>query len=191
MKVILLKDIEGTGYEGDLVDVKAGFANNYLFRNGLARVADAQALSEYKNRLSAESYKEESMRGDAEKIAAEINEKTITIQAKAGSTGRLFGSVTTTQIAEAIKEQLGAEVDRRKISLEGDIKTHGTFTAVVAVISDVMAAVYVVVTGEVEASEENEAVEAIADAIEVAEEEAVEEAELEEAEQAADEADAE
>lgn len=150
MKVILKVDIKGTGKAGQLVEVSDGYARNYLIPRDLAEVADKSALNQLKTRREAQKHHEETERAKARAAAETINNKSVTCYAKAGHTeagqaGRLFGSVTTKEVAEAIKSQLGIEVDRRKITIEGDIKTFGTYKAQIKLKGGVTASLNVVV----------------------------------------------
>ena len=125
MKVILKQDVKGLGKKGQLVSTSDGYARNFLFPKGLAAEANAQAMSELKNKEDAERYRIKTETAAAQKAADEIGGKTIRISAKAGQNGKLFGSVTTDQIAAALKAQHGVDIDRRKLELEEPIKTAG------------------------------------------------------------------
>lgn len=130
MEVILKKDMSNLGYENDIVKVKNGYARNYLLPKGLAIVATESAKKVQQETLRQKAHKEEKLRKDAEDLAKALQEKKVKIGAKAGSTGKIFGSVNTMQIADAIKDQLGYEVDRKKISIDGDaVKNVGEYTA--------------------------------------------------------------
>lgn len=144
MDVILKEDIKGLGKKGEKVKVSDGYARNYLFPKGLASEANAQALNELKNREKAERYKQERELADARDAAGKLNGATIKIKANAGQNGKLFGSVTSKEIAEQIKESLGIETDKRKISIE-EIKNYGTYEAEVKLHAGITAVVYVVV----------------------------------------------
>lgn len=141
MKVILLKDVQGTGKKGDLVNVADGYAKNFLIKRNLATPADAQNMSEFKNREASKQFKEQEEIKAANDIKDTINEKTIQIKAKAGQ-GKLFGAVTTKELVDALKKEYSVELDRRKISME-DIKAFGTYTADVKLGHGVTAKVYV------------------------------------------------
>ena len=143
MKVILKADVKGTGKKGQLVEVSDGFANNFLLKKGLASKADAQALNEMKNREAAEAFHRKEELRMAEEAAAVLKGKTVRLTAKAGVGGKLFGSVTAKEIAEAISAQLGVEIDKRKISLENEIKSFGTFAFEVRLHQGVSAEMYV------------------------------------------------
>ena len=126
MKVVLKKDVKGLGKKGELVNTSDGYARNFLFPKGLAVEANAQSMTELKNREQAQKYKIETETAAAKKAAAEIQGKTIKIKAKAGQNGKLFGSVTSKEIAEKLKEEFKLDVDKRKVAVE-DIKQFGTY----------------------------------------------------------------
>lgn len=146
MKVILLKDVQGTGKKGELVEVADGYANNFLIKRGLATAADAQGVSEFKNREASKQFHHETEVQQAKDMAAALKDKTVTIKAKAGQ-GKLFGAVTTKEVAEEIKKQLKMNVDRRKINLD-DIKAFGTYQADIKLGHGIATKVKVVVTEE-------------------------------------------
>lgn len=126
MKVVLKQDVKGLGKKGELVNTSDGYARNFLFPKGLAVEANAQSLTELKNREQSAKYKVETEIAAAKKSASELEGKTIVITAKAGANGKLFGSVTSKEIAEKVKEQFGIETDKRKIVVN-DIKQFGTY----------------------------------------------------------------
>ncbi len=126
MKVVLKQDVKGLGKKGELVNTSDGYARNFLFPKGLAVEANAQSLTELKNREQSAKYKIETEIAAAKKSAAELEGKTIVLSAKAGANGKLFGSVTSKEIAEKVKSQFGIETDKRKIAVE-DIKQFGTY----------------------------------------------------------------
>lgn len=126
MKVVLKQDVKGLGKKGELVNTSDGYARNFLFPKGLAVEANAQSLTELKNREQSAKYKIETEIAAAKQAAAELEGKTIVIAAKAGANGKLFGSVTSKEIAEKVKSQFGIETDKRKIAVE-DIKQFGTY----------------------------------------------------------------
>lgn len=128
MKVVLLQDVKGKGKKGELCSVSDGYARNFLFPKKLAVEADSAALSELKSREAAAAHHKKEEIAAAEKNAAALNGKTITVSAKAGAGGRLFGSVTSKEIAEAVKSSLGIEIDRKKMNV-ADIKNFGEYTA--------------------------------------------------------------
>ena len=126
MKVLLRSDVSGVGKKGDIVEVAKGYARNFLLPTGNALVAtggiEAQAASMRKSRALRDAQDKES----AQEVAGVLQAATVTISARAGAEGRLFGSVTTTDIAEAVEAQTGAALDRRKIHLAEPIKSVGT-----------------------------------------------------------------
>lgn len=125
MKVILLEDVKGHGVAGEVVDVSPGYARNYLLPRGLAEEATKQNLARAKNRQRAEAKKREQELKEAKELAKTLSGLTVTLTAKSGESGKLFGSITSQEIAEALKTQHGVELDRRKIVLEEPIKTLG------------------------------------------------------------------
>jgi len=145
MKVILLQDVKGQGKKGELVNVSDGYARNFLLPRNLAMLADAQAMNELRNKEASVQYHKEMDKKAAEEAAATLKGKTVTIKARAGQKGKLFGAVTTKEVSEAIKTQLGVTVDRRKITMN-DIKTFGTFTAEIKLLQGITASVTVDVT---------------------------------------------
>lgn len=128
MKVVLKQDVKSLGKKGELVNVSDGYARNFLFPKNLAVEANAQAMSELKNKEQAEKYRIETETAAAKADAAKIEGKTIKIVAKAGQNGKLFGSVTAKEIAAQIKTDFKVELDKRKIDVN-DIKSFGTFSA--------------------------------------------------------------
>ncbi|MBQ7595176.1 MAG: 50S ribosomal protein L9 [Clostridia bacterium] len=126
MKVILTQDVKNLGKKGEMVSTSDGYARNFLFPRKLAVEANAQALTELKNRENAKNHKIELEIAAANESAAKISGKTVKIVAKAGQNGKLFGSVTPKEIAETVKKQFDVDIDKRKINAE-DIKSYGTF----------------------------------------------------------------
>ena len=128
MKVVLLQDVKGKGKKGELCIVSDGYARNFLFPKKLAVEADNAALNELKNREEALAHHKKEELDQAKEIAAKLDGKTVSITAKAGAGGKLFGSVTSKEIAAEIKNSLGIEVDRKKMNV-ADIKNFGEYTA--------------------------------------------------------------
>ena len=128
MKVVLLQDVKGKGKKGELCNVSDGYARNFLFPKKLAVEADNAALNELKNREEAIAHHKKEELDQAKEIAAKLDGKTVSITAKAGAGGKLFGSVTSKEIAAEIKNSLGIEVDRKKMNV-ADIKNFGEYTA--------------------------------------------------------------
>ena len=128
MKVVLLQDVKGKGKKGELCNVSDGYARNFLFPKKLAVEADNAALNELKSREeSAAHHKKEELEA-AKEPAGRLDGKTVNINAKAGAGGKLFGSVTSKEIAAEIKNSLGIEIDRKKMNV-ADIKNFGEYTA--------------------------------------------------------------
>jgi len=148
MKVILLAELKGRGGEGDVIDVAQGFAVNYLLPRKMAIQATSGNLKQLEQRRHNIAKREEDRFGDAEKLRAALESKAVTVEAKVGEEGRLFGSVTSPMIEEAIRAQLGIEVDRRKIETHGHIKVAGPHVIDVAIYRDVKAQITVDVVPE-------------------------------------------
>lgn len=139
MKVILLQDIKALGKKGELCDVSDGYARNYLMPRKLAKEANAQAMNEYKNAENSKKFKIDSQKAEAEAYKKTLEGKTFKMTAKAGQGGRLFGSITSKQVAEEIKKQYNISVDKRKVVLECDIKEYGTYKAEVKLFTGISA----------------------------------------------------
>lgn len=147
MKVILNQDIKELGKKGELVNVSDGYAKNYLIPRKLAVTADATALNELKNRESSKAHKLAVEKANAEESAKKIDGKTVKITARAGTNGRLFGSVTTKEIAEKLKTEFGVAIDKKCISSE-DIRSCGTYSCTIKVYTGITAKINVMVTEE-------------------------------------------
>lgn len=145
MKVILLQDVKGHGKKGELCNVSDGYARNFLFPKKLALQADNAALNELKNREQAAAHHKQEEINAAKETAEKLNGKTVTIKAKAGSNGKLFGSVTSKEIASEIASSLGIEIDRKKMSV-ADIKNFGEYTAEIKLYTGITAKLTVKVT---------------------------------------------
>ena len=142
MKVVLKQDVKGLGKKGELVNASDGYARNFLFPKNLAVEANAQNMTELKNREQAAKYKIETDTAEAKKNAEKMSGKTITITAKAGQYGKLFGSVTAKEIAEKIEKEFGIKTDKRKITVE-DIKQFGTYEFEIKLYTGVSAKLFV------------------------------------------------
>ncbi|SHK41063.1 50S ribosomal protein L9 [Thermocrinis minervae] len=130
MKVILLKDVEGYGTIGDIVQVKDGFANNYLIPRGLALRATPSNVKHVQSILQQKAKKLQKEKEKAEKLAKELEGLVVSIKRKVGEKGKLFGSVTVNEIAQAL-QSLGYDVDRKKILLKNPIKEVGMYTVAI------------------------------------------------------------
>lgn len=144
MKVILKQDVKSLGKKGELVNTSDGYARNFLFPRGLAIEANAQAMSEFKNKEDSEKFKIKTETENAKASAEKIKGKTVRFSLPAGQGGRLFGSVTTKEIAEKIKNEFGITVDKKKITVS-DIKSYGTYTAEVKLYQGITAEIFVFV----------------------------------------------
>lgn len=145
MKVVLLEDVKGHGKKGELCNVSDGYARNFLFPKKLAVAADAAALSELKSREDAKAHHKQEEIYAAKATAEKLNGKSVTVRAKAGNGGKLFGSVTSKEISEEIKNSFGITVDRKKMNA-GDIKNFGEYTAEIKLYTGITAKITVKVT---------------------------------------------
>lgn len=148
MKVILTKDLKGSGKKGELVKVSDGYARNFLLPKGFAVEASTQAMAELKAKEDAAEHHAAVEKQTAMDVAKKLKDQSVKFTAKAGANGKLFGSVTAKEISEELKKQFGCEVDKRKISLDADIKAFGTYKAVVKLHQGITANIKVVVGEE-------------------------------------------
>jgi large subunit ribosomal protein L9 len=146
MKVILKEDIKNLGYKDDVVIVKDGYGRNFLIPQGKAKLASESALKMLAEDLRQREFKLDKIKKDADAMAEKLNGATVTVSTKAGASGKIFGSVTSLQVANVLKEK-GFDVDRRKIVLD-DIKAIGTYSAVVNLFKDISATITVDVVTE-------------------------------------------
>ncbi len=136
MKVILRSDVEGVGNTGDVVEVASGYAQNFLMPKGLAMRATQGAASQAQAMQRSRDLRNIKERESAERLAQELESQTIAVQARVGQDDQLYGSVTTSEIAEAVKAQTGVELDRRDMSLEEPIRRVGVHSVEVRLYSD-------------------------------------------------------
>ena len=141
MKVILLKDVKGQGKKGEIVNVSDGYARNYLFPRNLAQEATAQNLNSAQVKQEAAAHKKEMEKKNAQEMAKQLENKGVVIKAKCGSTGRLFGAITNAEIAEALNQQTGLELDKKKLVLANPIKELGEYTVTVKLYAGVQATI--------------------------------------------------
>lgn len=146
MKVILLQDVKSVGRKNELVDVAEGYARNFLIPRGLAVEANAANLKQYEQRKKREAAKQAREEAEAREAAAQLEKQPIVIKVKAGEGGRLFGSVTSSDIAEQIEKQVGIKVDRRRIDLNEPLKTVGTHKVTIRLYPGVQAELQVNLT---------------------------------------------
>jgi large subunit ribosomal protein L9 len=137
MRVILRTDVADLGKRGDILDVADGFARNYLVPKGMAMKASSGAAGQAEAMRRARDLRDAQDRSAAEEVATVLVSKVVTVTARAGSEGRLFGSVTASDIATAIEAQTGVELDRRKFHLDEPLKSLGTHVVSVKLHSDV------------------------------------------------------
>ena len=129
MDVILLKDLEKVGYKHDVVKVKNGFGRNYLIPKKLAVIANAINMKKLDKIKEEDLAKEAARLGEYQEVAKQLEGKTLKLGVKAGTSGKIFGSVTNVQIMNGIKEQFELDIERRKIVLTESIKEIGSYTA--------------------------------------------------------------
>jgi large subunit ribosomal protein L9 len=147
MKIILKQDVKSLGYKDDVVTVKNGYANNFLIPRGMATMATESAMKVLAENLRQAEFKREKLKATAADTAEKMNGLSLSIGAKAGANGKIFGSVTSLQISQALKAK-GFDVDRRKIVLDQDVKSLGQYTATVNLLKEVSAQVNVEVVSE-------------------------------------------
>lgn len=128
MKVIFLQDVRGQGKKGQMAEVSDGFARNFLFPRKLAVEATADNVNTMRMNDKAKKEKEQRAREEAAALSAKLRDLTLIVYAKGGGAGRLFGSVTSQEISDALKAQENVDLDRRKIVIEDPIKTVGVYT---------------------------------------------------------------
>ena len=147
MKIILKKEVANLGEAGDVVEVKSGYGRNYLIPQGFACAATQSALKQLEETKRQRAHKEAKLIADAEALAAKIAATPVTVTVKVSESGKIYGSVTTAQIEEALKAA-GVEVDKKNISLVDDIKTVGEYEATVKCYKAVKGTVKVTVVAE-------------------------------------------
>jgi large subunit ribosomal protein L9 len=126
MKVVLTQDVKGQGKKGQVINVSDGYARNFLFPKGLATEANAATMNELKNKESSKQYKIATEKAAAQELAQKLSEINLEIQVASGSDGRLYGSVTSKEIAEKLQDVYKISIDKRKIVLDRPIKEYGT-----------------------------------------------------------------
>ena len=131
MKVILKQDVKSLGKKDEIHEVSDGYARNFLFPRGLAAEADAAALNVARTKNEAKEHHAAEALAAAKQLASQIGDRTVTVKAKGGASGRLFGKITVKEVAAALSSQVGSEIDRRKVELEMDIKDFGSYGATV------------------------------------------------------------
>lgn len=170
MKVILLEELRGKGGEGDIVEVAQGFAENFLFPNQKAQPATPGNIKQLEQRRRNIEKREAERIATAEAMKAAIDGKSVTVDAKIGEEGQLFGSITAAMVADAIEAQLGTAVDRKRVGRGNAIKSIGAHKVPVNFYRDITAEVTVLVGVTAEAAAEEAAEEAETEQVEAAEE---------------------
>ena len=132
MKVVLLKDVKGSGKTGDIIEAKQGYAQNFLIKNGLAKIADASAMNENKAQKAAQEFHRQEQLKQNKALREKIDGLSITVQVKSGESGKFFGSITNKEIAEKLAD-MGIEIDKKKITVQPNIKTAGVYPATVRI----------------------------------------------------------
>lgn len=146
MKVIFTQDVKGSGKKGEIKNVSDGYARNFLISKGLAVEATNKNLNELEGKQASEQHKIDVEKAEANRIAEVINGKKLTIAAKAGASGKLFGAVTSSQISEQIEAQYKEKVEKKKISLKTEIKNFGEYEAEIKLYAGISAKMTVEVT---------------------------------------------
>lgn len=156
MEVILLKDVERVGRAGEVRDVAPGYARNYLIPQGLATRVTIGTLKQMQQQRQAEARREEELEAEAREFAAELEGVTLTLSAKTGEKDRLYGSITSGDIAVALEREIGKSVDRRKIGLEEPIRELGTYSVPFKLLSDLAPTITVDVVRQEDLADETE-----------------------------------
>ena len=145
MKVILQQDVKNLGKKGDLVNASDGYARNFLFPKGLAIEANSSAMNDFNNKEASKKFHKAEEIKAAQADAAKLDGKTFKLTAKAGANGKLFGSVTSKDVSKQIKDELGIDIDKRKIVMP-DVKAFGNVQAEIKVYQGISAKVFVQVS---------------------------------------------
>ena len=148
MKVILLKDLKGTGKKDDIVEVSDGYARNYLFPRKIAAEASAGAVNNIRTARAAEEHRQAQQRAAMLDLSQKMKDKEVIVKARVGANGRLFGSVTGEMISGALKAQYGFDVDKRKIETGEPIRAAGKYEAILRLGPNISTKIYVVVETE-------------------------------------------
>lgn len=139
MKVILKQDVKNIGKKDEIHEVSDGYARNFLFPRGLAAVADAGALNVARTKVEAKAHHEAEARAAAQALADKIKDKTVVVKVKGGASGKLYGKVTSKDVANALSKLIGADVDKKKVEMQSNIKEFGSYDATVRLYQGVTA----------------------------------------------------
>ncbi|MDD3242848.1 MAG: 50S ribosomal protein L9 [Eubacteriales bacterium] len=145
MKVLLLQDVRGSGKQGEIINVSDGYARNFLLPRNLAKIADEGVIKGLEQKKAAEARRRAVDKQAAMEIAQRMKNMTVTVQAKAGANGKLFGSVTNKEVSEALEAQHHIQVEKKKIEM-GPIGAVGSYTAKIRLFAEVSAELAVEVT---------------------------------------------
>ena len=146
MKVLLLADVKGQGKKDQIVEVSDGYARNFLFPKKLAVAADNKVMSEAKSKEESKQFRLKEEKAAAKELAEKLGQLTVKITASSGADGRLYGSITSKDIAEALKAQHKIDIDKRKLVLSENIKAYGTYNVDVKVYPEISAKLKVTVS---------------------------------------------
>ena len=139
MKVILKQDVKNIGKKDEIHEVSDGYARNFLFPRGLAAVADAGALNVARTKVEARAHHEAEARAAAQALADKIKDKTVVVKVKGGASGKLYGKVTSKDVADALSKLISADVDKKKVEMQSNIKEFGSYDATVRLYQGVTA----------------------------------------------------
>lgn len=145
MKVILLEDVKGTGKKGDVKEVSDGYAKNFLLKNKKAVIADSVNLNKNNQQKSADAFHEQERVDEAKQTANELKGKTFTLKVKVGENGKLFGAITTKEVADVITKESGKEIDKRQVVLKEPIKVLGNFELEVKIYKNISTKIKIVI----------------------------------------------
>ncbi|HWW09833.1 MAG TPA: 50S ribosomal protein L9 [Candidatus Acidoferrales bacterium] len=148
MRVLFLKEVTGTAKAGDVKEVTPGYARNFLFPKHLAVVADDRVVEQIRNREEAARRRAEKELNDARDVAQRLRKLTVTVYAKTGEGGRLFGSITNSDVAQQLKREAGIDVDKRKIEIDSPIKSLGPHEVRIELHSEITETLKVVVAAQ-------------------------------------------
>lgn len=148
MKLILQQEVKGLGKKNDIVEVSEGYARNFLLPKKLALVATDATVNQIKDQKAAQARREQRANDEAKMLASQLSKVSVTVSVKTGEGGRLFGSVSGKDVADALERQHGLAIDKRKVELKDTVKSIGTYTATVRVHPDVSAQLSVNVVAE-------------------------------------------
>ncbi len=148
MEIILLENVKNLGLKYDVVTVKPGYGRNFLIPKGLAKIANASNKKHLEEIVKQQSAKIAKLTEEMKQLAEKLSQSKIIVGSKAGTTGKLFGSVTNIQLADALKKQFDLDVDRKKIHIQGEVKEVGTYKAVVGLYKEITAEVQFDVVAE-------------------------------------------